>query len=184
MPQEFYRLVENFAERVPGIVIAIRPRKHDHTKFHRAESPLKNILAQPSKAIAGASNRTCPRCGEAIPQNSRIISRVKLNLTAAPTKSICVSPAGRINLLSSDRKQVDRVFVQKSLKEGVRHDTRSLDRARGRGHELSCVVPNLTGPNVRPRRQPGLQRLQQNSSPSQSRTALHRLHGCMGREAL
>ncbi len=40
MPQEFNRLVENFAERVLGVVVAIRARKHDHTEFHRAESPL------------------------------------------------------------------------------------------------------------------------------------------------
>ncbi len=46
MPQEFNRLVENFAERVPGVVIAIRARKHHHTKFHRADSPLAQILSQ------------------------------------------------------------------------------------------------------------------------------------------
>jgi hypothetical protein len=46
MPQEFNRLVENFAQRVPGVVIAIRARKHNHPKFHRADSPLENILSQ------------------------------------------------------------------------------------------------------------------------------------------
>jgi hypothetical protein len=46
MPEEFDRLAENFAQRVPGVVIAIRARKHDHTEFHRAESPLEDILSQ------------------------------------------------------------------------------------------------------------------------------------------
>jgi hypothetical protein len=46
MPQEFDRLMENFVQRVPGVMIAVRAWKHDHTEFHRAESPLAHILAQ------------------------------------------------------------------------------------------------------------------------------------------
>ena len=47
---------EDFAERVIRVVVAVRARKHDHTKFHRAESPLsKNNFntARPWIALAG-----------------------------------------------------------------------------------------------------------------------------------
>ena len=65
VPQEFDRLVENFAERVPGVVIAIRARKHDHPKFHRAESPLAHILSQRAAIFPGASKELESRmkCG-------------------------------------------------------------------------------------------------------------------------
>src|ERR1019366_2079310 len=46
MPEEFDGLVEDLAKRVVGVVVAIRSRKHDHTKSHRAESPLAAILSQ------------------------------------------------------------------------------------------------------------------------------------------
>src|SRR5579864_1658312 len=46
MPEEFDRLTEHFAQRVPGVVIATRARKHDHTEFQLPESSLEDILSQ------------------------------------------------------------------------------------------------------------------------------------------
>src|SRR6266853_4447424 len=40
MPEEFNLLMKDLAQGVVGIVVAVRARKHDHTEFHRASSPL------------------------------------------------------------------------------------------------------------------------------------------------
>src|SRR5580704_1518327 len=45
VPEKFYRLMQHAADRIVRIVIAIRPRKHNHAKFHSGESPAE-ILTQ------------------------------------------------------------------------------------------------------------------------------------------
>src|ERR1700723_636551 len=47
VPKEFYGLMEHTTDGVMRIVIAIRPRKHNHAKLHSGESPGR-ILTQTS----------------------------------------------------------------------------------------------------------------------------------------
>jgi hypothetical protein len=40
MPDEINGLMKNFADGIAGVVIAVRSRKYDNTKFHRAAAPV------------------------------------------------------------------------------------------------------------------------------------------------